>query len=73
MCCVAVVGPEIKKGVQWSKVASRGDGSVEAEVLCRAEGIPPVSFSWDKNNVPMDFENPRSVRRSVKRRSSFVD
>ncbi|CAL8356291.1 unnamed protein product, partial [Arctogadus glacialis] len=56
---VVCFGPEIKKGVQWSKVASRGDGSVEAEVLCRAEGIPPVSFSWDKNNVPMDFENPR--------------
>ncbi|XP_030225239.1 nephrin isoform X1 [Gadus morhua] len=63
---VVCFGPEIKKGVQWSKVASRGDGSVEAEVLCRAEGIPPVSFSWDKNNVPMDFENPRYAERTVR-------
>ncbi|CAL8248752.1 unnamed protein product [Lota lota] len=58
--------PEIQKGVQWSKVASRGDGSVVAEVLCRAEGIPPVSFSWDKNNIPMDFANPRYAEHTVR-------
>ncbi|KAJ3597619.1 hypothetical protein NHX12_001137, partial [Muraenolepis orangiensis] len=31
------------------------------ELACRAEGVPPVTFSWSKNNVPMDFENPRRM------------
>lgn len=53
------VKPELQKGAQWSKVASRGDGTTTAEVVCQAEGIPRVDFSWEKNSLRMDFANPR--------------
>ncbi len=55
-----VVKPQLQKGAQWKKVASRGDGTTTAEVMCQAEGIPRVDFSWEKNGVRMDFANPRS-------------
>uniref|UniRef100_A0A669EZQ6 NPHS1 adhesion molecule, nephrin n=1 Tax=Oreochromis niloticus TaxID=8128 RepID=A0A669EZQ6_ORENI len=51
--------PELRKGPQWRKVASRGDGTSTAEIVCQAEGIPRVDFSWEKSGVLMDFENPR--------------
>ncbi|KAF7665739.1 hypothetical protein LDENG_00132480 [Lucifuga dentata] len=51
--------PELQKGAQWRKVASRGDGTSTAEIVCQAEGIPRVEFSWAKNGVSMDFANPR--------------
>nr|XP_015224214.1 PREDICTED: nephrin isoform X1 [Lepisosteus oculatus] len=57
--------PEIQKGAQWSKVASRGDGSSTAEVVCQAEGVPRVQFSWAKNGVPLDFNNPRYSEQTV--------
>lgn len=57
---VFVVKPELQKGAQWRKVGSRGDGTTTAKVVCQAEGIPRVEFSWEKNGVPMDFANPRS-------------
>nr|XP_020475759.1 nephrin isoform X2 [Monopterus albus] len=62
--------PEIQKGAQWRKVASRGDGTTTAEVVCQAEGIPRVSFSWEKNGLRMDFANPRYEERTV-REGSF--
>ncbi|XP_073341554.1 nephrin [Pagrus major] len=62
--------PELRKGAQWKKVASRGDGTTTAEVVCQAEGIPRVDFSWEKNGVRMDFENPRYEERTV-REGSF--
>ncbi|XP_047453827.1 nephrin [Mugil cephalus] len=62
--------PELQKGPQWRKVASRGDGTTTAEVVCRAEGIPPVNFCWEKNGVRMDFENPRYEEQTV-REGSF--
>ncbi|KAL6109060.1 nphs1 [Pungitius sinensis] len=58
--------PELLKGPQWTKVASRGDGTSTAEVVCRAEGIPRVDFSWEKNGLRMDFANPRYEERTVK-------
>ncbi|XP_036394471.1 nephrin [Megalops cyprinoides] len=58
--------PEIKKGPQWSKVASRGDGTSTAEVICQAEGIPKVDFTWAKNNITMDFTNPRYLERTLR-------
>ncbi|KAM8869116.1 nephrin isoform 2-T3 [Spinachia spinachia] len=58
--------PELLKGAQWTKVASRGDGSSTAELVCRAEGIPRVDFSWEKNGLLMDFANPRYEERTVK-------
>lgn len=54
-----LVKPEIQKGPQWRKVASRGDGTTIAELVCQAEGIPRVDFSWEKNGVLMDLANPR--------------
>lgn len=58
--------PELQKGAQWRKVASRGDGTSTAEVVCQAEGIPRVEFSWAKNGMPMDFTNPRYEERTVR-------
>ncbi|KAJ8289760.1 hypothetical protein GJAV_G00005030 [Gymnothorax javanicus] len=58
--------PEIQRGAQWNKVASRGDGSSTANVVCQAEGVPKVDFSWAKNGVPMDFTNPRYWERTVR-------
>ncbi|XP_076592491.1 nephrin [Chaetodon auriga] len=62
--------PELQKGAQWRKVASRGDGTTTAEVVCQAEGIPRVDFSWEKNGVRMDFANPRYEEQTV-REGSF--
>ena len=57
-----VVKPELQKGPQWRKVASRGDGTTTAELVCQAEGIPRVNFIWEKNGALMDLANPRSER-----------
>ncbi|KAM7420569.1 hypothetical protein PAMA_015005 [Pampus argenteus] len=62
--------PELQKGAQWRKVASRGDSTTTAEIVCQAEGIPRVDFSWEKNGVLMDFANPRYEERTV-REGSF--
>ncbi|XP_058502723.1 nephrin isoform X1 [Solea solea] len=62
--------PELQKGPQWRKVASRGDGTTTAAVVCQAEGIPQIDFSWEKKGVPMDFANPRYEERTV-REGSF--
>ncbi|PIO22418.1 hypothetical protein AB205_0126940 [Aquarana catesbeiana] len=51
--------PEIQKGVHLSKVAVPGDGKSSTGLVCKAEGIPTVSFSWAKNGVTLDFKNPR--------------
>lgn len=56
-----IVKPELQKGVQWRNVASRGDGTSTAELMCQAEGIPPVDFIWEKKGLLMDFANPRSA------------
>ncbi|XP_066538345.1 nephrin [Hoplias malabaricus] len=58
--------PVLHKGAQWRKVASRGDGSTDVDVLCQAEGVPRVSFTWAKNGVPLDFGNPRYMERTVR-------
>ncbi|MEE6510570.1 hypothetical protein FKM82_030474 [Ascaphus truei] len=51
--------PEIQKGVHLSKVAVPGDGKSAAGLVCKAEGIPSVAFSWAKNGVSLDPKNPR--------------
>ncbi|XP_035019787.2 nephrin [Hippoglossus stenolepis] len=58
--------PELQKGAQWRKVASRGDGTTTAEIVCQADGIPRVDFSWEKNGLHMDFTNPRYEERTVR-------
>ncbi|XP_029307046.1 nephrin [Cottoperca gobio] len=62
--------PDLQKGAQWRKIASRGDGTTTAEVVCQAEGIPRVDFTWEKNGVRMDFANPRYEEQTV-REGSF--
>ncbi|XP_023820316.1 nephrin [Oryzias latipes] len=62
--------PELQKGPQWRKVASRGDGSTTAELVCRAEGIPRIDFSWEKKGVFLDLANPRYEEKTV-REGSF--
>ncbi|XP_047676954.1 nephrin isoform X2 [Tachysurus fulvidraco] len=58
--------PELQKGAQWRKVASRGDGTTDADVVCQAEGVPRVEFSWAKNGIPLNFGSPRYLERMVK-------
>uniref|UniRef100_A0A3Q4HKY9 NPHS1 adhesion molecule, nephrin n=1 Tax=Neolamprologus brichardi TaxID=32507 RepID=A0A3Q4HKY9_NEOBR len=62
--------PELRKGPQWRKVASRGDGTSTAEIVCQAEGVPRVDFFWEKSGVLMDFENPR-YEEMIVREGSF--
>ncbi|KAJ0000289.1 hypothetical protein NQD34_012131, partial [Periophthalmus magnuspinnatus] len=64
--------PIIQKGPQWRKVASRGDGTSTAELVCRAEGIPTVDFIWEKNHMLMDFENSRYEERTVREGSFYT-
>ncbi|TWW79368.1 Nephrin Renal glomerulus-specific cell adhesion receptor [Takifugu flavidus] len=61
--------PELQKGAQWTKVASRGDGTSTAQLTCQAEGIPPVDFIWEKKGLLMDFANPRYEEQTVRRAS----
>ncbi|XP_026883993.2 nephrin [Electrophorus electricus] len=58
--------PELQKRAQWRKVASRGDGSTSADLVCQAEGVPSVQFTWAKKGVPLDFTNPRYRVRKAK-------
>uniref|UniRef100_A0A8C7CJ41 NPHS1 adhesion molecule, nephrin n=1 Tax=Oncorhynchus kisutch TaxID=8019 RepID=A0A8C7CJ41_ONCKI len=45
--------PELQKGAQWNKVASRGDSTRTAEGVCQGEGIPPLHFSWASPACPI--------------------
>ncbi|XP_077193153.1 LOW QUALITY PROTEIN: nephrin [Paroedura picta] len=51
--------PEIMKSPGRRKVGASGDGISAATLLCHAEGIPPVEFSWAKKGATLDFQNPR--------------
>ncbi|XP_053307541.1 nephrin [Spea bombifrons] len=57
--------PEIQKGVHLSKVAVSGDGKNTAGLVCKAEGIPNVAFSWAKNGVSLDLKNPRYSEKTL--------
>ncbi|XP_062395791.1 nephrin-like [Sardina pilchardus] len=58
--------PHLKKGPQWNKVASRGDGVSTVDIACQAEGMPKVHFNWAKNGRAMDFSNPRYMEHTVR-------
>ncbi|XP_029359633.1 nephrin [Echeneis naucrates] len=58
--------PELQKGAQWRKVASRGDGTTTAKVVCHAEGLPGINFFWEKNGARLDFANPRYEEQTVR-------
>ncbi|XP_053546879.1 nephrin [Bombina bombina] len=57
--------PEIQKGVHLSKVAVPGDGKSAAALVCKAEGIPSVTFSWAKKGVTLDLKNPRYSEKTL--------
>uniref|UniRef100_A0A674J4E7 NPHS1 adhesion molecule, nephrin n=1 Tax=Terrapene triunguis TaxID=2587831 RepID=A0A674J4E7_9SAUR len=50
--------PEIEKGMGLGKVAMPGDGSSPAILLCRAQGVPSVQFSWAKNGAALSTLPP---------------
>ncbi|XP_068097949.1 nephrin [Hyperolius riggenbachi] len=56
--------PEIQKAPHLCKVAAPGDGKSTASLVCKAEGIPKVAFSWAKNGVTLDFNDPKNSRYS---------
>ncbi|XP_069057220.1 nephrin [Pleurodeles waltl] len=57
--------PEIQKGVHLSKVAATGDGTQAAALVCKAEGIPNVQFSWAKKGVTLDSSSPRYSEKTL--------
>uniref|UniRef100_A0A665VUV2 NPHS1 adhesion molecule, nephrin n=1 Tax=Echeneis naucrates TaxID=173247 RepID=A0A665VUV2_ECHNA len=61
-----VVQCKFSKGAQWRKVASRGDGTTTAKVVCHAEGLPGINFFWEKNGARLDFANPRYEEQTVR-------
>ncbi|XP_044847632.1 nephrin isoform X2 [Mauremys mutica] len=56
--------PEIEKGMGLGKVAMPGDGSSPATLQCRAQGVPSVKFSWEKNGAALHPDNPRYTERT---------
>ncbi|XP_043935263.1 nephrin [Protopterus annectens] len=57
--------PEIQRGVHLSKVAASGDGRSTATLTCKAEGVPNVEFSWARQGVTIDLNNPRYSEKTV--------
>ncbi|XP_069460983.1 nephrin [Ambystoma mexicanum] len=57
--------PEIQKGVHLSKVAASGAGTHAAALVCKAEGIPNVQFSWAKKGVSLDPSSPRYSEKTL--------
>nr|XP_020832602.1 nephrin isoform X2 [Phascolarctos cinereus] len=51
--------PEVEYPQPLTKVAATGDGSSSATLHCRARGVPNVAFTWAKNGVPLDLQDPR--------------
>nr|XP_056702386.1 nephrin [Euleptes europaea] len=51
--------PEITKSPGMRKVGATADGISTATLLCHAQGVPPVEFSWAKKGVALDLQNPR--------------
>uniref|UniRef100_A0A2K6R0C6 NPHS1 adhesion molecule, nephrin n=1 Tax=Rhinopithecus roxellana TaxID=61622 RepID=A0A2K6R0C6_RHIRO len=41
------------------KVAAAGDSTSFATLHCRARGVPNIVFTWTKNGVPLDLQDPR--------------
>lgn len=54
-----VVAPQVEHPTPLSKVAAAGDSTSSATLHCRARGVPNIVFTWTKNGVPLDLEDPR--------------
>ncbi|XP_070354924.1 nephrin isoform X2 [Equus asinus] len=51
--------PQVEHPTPLSKVAAAGDSTSSATLHCRARGVPNVVFTWTKNGVPLDLQDPR--------------
>ncbi|XP_010630162.1 nephrin isoform X2 [Fukomys damarensis] len=51
--------PQVEHPTPLTKVAAAGDSTSSATLHCRARGVPNIVFTWTKNGVPLDREDPR--------------
>nr|XP_055166840.1 nephrin isoform X3 [Nyctereutes procyonoides] len=51
--------PQVEHPTPLNKVAAAGDSTSSATLHCRARGVPNIIFTWTKNGVPLDLEDPR--------------
>lgn len=54
-----LVAPKVEHPTPLSKVAAAGDSTSSATLHCRARGVPNIIFTWSKNGVPLDLQDPR--------------
>lgn len=54
-----LVAPKVEHPTPLSKVAAAGDSTSSATLHCRARGVPNIVFTWSKNGVPLDLQDPR--------------
>ncbi|XP_023577409.1 nephrin isoform X2 [Octodon degus] len=51
--------PQVEHPAPLTKVAAAGDSTSSATLHCRARGVPNIVFTWTKNGVPLDLQDPR--------------
>uniref|UniRef100_H0WPD2 Nephrin n=2 Tax=Otolemur garnettii TaxID=30611 RepID=H0WPD2_OTOGA len=51
--------PQVDHPTPLTKVAAAGDSTSSATLHCRARGVPNIVFTWTKNGVPLDLQDPR--------------
>ncbi|XP_022381027.1 nephrin isoform X3 [Enhydra lutris kenyoni] len=51
--------PQVEHPTPLTKVAAAGDSTSSATLHCRARGVPNIIFTWTKNGVPLDLQDPR--------------
>ncbi|NIG59922.1 nephrin [Pontoporia blainvillei] len=51
--------PHVEHPSPLTKVAAAGDSTSSATLHCRARGVPNIVFTWTKNGVPLDLQDPR--------------
>ena len=57
-----LVAPHVEHPAPLTKVAAAGDSTSSATLHCRARGVPNIVFTWTKNGVPLDLQDPRWVQ-----------
>uniref|UniRef100_A0A8C4WWZ1 Ig-like domain-containing protein n=1 Tax=Eptatretus burgeri TaxID=7764 RepID=A0A8C4WWZ1_EPTBU len=56
---IVSVKPQIHQFNDFNKVAAPGDGSSGVLMLCQAEGLPVVFFSWARNGIAVEPNEAR--------------
>nr|XP_042127113.1 nephrin [Peromyscus maniculatus bairdii] len=51
--------PQVDRPTPLTKVAAAGDRTSSATLHCRARGVPNIDFTWTKDGVPLDLQDPR--------------